>query len=220
MKRLIFIWVLLISIYSNAEAQKSLWSFELHGGVPYNIPAQLSIEQSGMPSINMTARYSSEPMTPPVFWVWRISRWRGDMSWEFEAIHHKLYLEDMPAEVQQFSISHGYNILTINRAMRLKLFKKFSYIVRIGAGAVLSHPENEIREKKLQEHGGIAELGYYFTGPVLNFTIGKQFNLYKNLFFNSELKFTPSVSWVPISTGEAEVWNFPISFAFGLGVNF
>ena len=201
-------------------AQTAGWSFELHGGLPYNIPAPLIIKQKNEKTLHFNARYRSEPINSPYYWVWRISRFQNNKSWEFEAIHHKLYLDNMPPEVQKFSISHGYNIFTINPSFNKLAFQKHSFILRLGAGVVLSHPENIIRNKDLYPNGGLFGLGYYFTGPVLNISVGKRFYINNRLFVNSEIKFSPSVSWVPIVDGHAIVWNLPVTFVLGLGIDF
>jgi len=220
MKTLLFILILSLTIPSLSLAQKANWSVELHGGVPYNIPASLMIKQKNEETLRFNARYSSEPMNSPYYWVWRISRWQNKKAWEFEAIHHKLFLDNKTPEIQGFSISHGYNILTINRAFKKRLFKKHDYILRFGAGLVLPHPENKVRNKELNPDGGLADLGYYFTGPVLNISVSKRFYMSDCLFVNTEIKFNPSVSRVPIEDGHARGWNFPLAFAIGLGFDF
>lgn len=220
MKTFIFIIGFTLTFTNISMAQKADWSFELHGGLPYNIPAPLIIKQNNEAPLRFNARFSSEPMVSPYYWVWRISRFQDHKSWEFEAIHHKLYLDNKPSEVESFGISHGYNIFTINRSFKKLAFQKYSYILRLGAGVVLSHPENKIRDKALSSDGSVFDLGYYFTGPVLNISAAKRFYIFKRLFVNTEIKFNPSVSKVPIVDGHAIVWNLPVAFAFGLGIDF
>jgi hypothetical protein len=216
---LIFIFFIFF-LFENSNAQRAQWSFEFHGGLPYNIPSPLIIKQQNENVLRLNAKYYSEPMISPYYWVWRVSRFKDDKSWEFEAIHHKIYLKNTPPEVESFGISHGYNILTVNRSYSKTAFSKFSYILRLGAGVVLAHPENNIRDKRLSTENSAFGWGYYFSGPVLNVSVAKRFYLAKYLFANFELKFNPSVSKVPIADGHAIVWNLPLAFAFGLGVDF
>jgi len=201
-------------------AQSANWSFELHGGVPYNIPAPLIIKQNNEETLRFNARFRSEPLISPYYWVLRISRFKNNKSWELEAIHHKLFLDNKPPEIQDFTISHGYNILTINRSFNKLAFKKHAYILRLGAGLVLAHPENTIRNQELNQQKGIFGWGYYIGGAVFNIAVAKRFYFTDRLFVNSEFKFNPSVSKVPIVNGHAIVWNFPVAFALGLGVDF
>ena len=203
----------------NILAQERYWSFEINGGIPYNFPSPLVIKQEGEPTIRLTARYRSEPFVSPGYYLLRGGRWNDGKAWEIEFVHHKLYLDNMPPEVQEFSISHGYNIFTVNRASEKLLFKDFNYILRLGAGVVISHPETTIRGLSLEQEGGTLGGGYYITGPVLNIAMAKRLYFLDPLFINLELKFNPSVSWIPIEGGQAIVWNFPVTFAFGMGVD-
>ena len=203
----------------NLAAQDSFWSFDIQGGVPLNIPAPLVVRQDGQPTLRFTARYRAEPFVSPGFYVIRGGRWQNGKSWELEFAHHKIFLENMPPEIEEFSISHGYNILTINRAMNKVMFRNFKYTLRLGAGVVIAHPETTIRGLSLDQEKGLFGAGYYISGPVLNITMAKQLYFLDPLFINLELKFNPSVSWVPVEQGQAIVWNFPITFAFGMGVD-
>jgi len=205
---------------TNSNAQKATWSLDLNGGLPYNIPSPLIIKQNNEPTLHLMAHYFTEPMKLPIYWDYRISRCKNNKAWDFELIHHKLYLRNLPPEVHQFSISHGYNILLINRAYTKQFLNKHAYKIRIGAGIVLSHPENEVRNKKLNSEAGLFNEGYYLTGPILNLAIGKRYYFLNLLYLNTELKFNPSFSLVPIAEGNAYVWNFPIAFTFGLGMDF
>jgi hypothetical protein len=175
----------------------------------------LSIKQSGYPDLNFVAKYYSEPFTAPVYWDWRVSRWHNNKSWELEAIHHKLYLQNKPAEVQQFSISHGYNIIFTNRGYSYK-----GLLMRLGLGFVLSHPETQIRNQNFNQNLGIAELGYYISGTALNFAIGKHFNIGDYFYINSEAKTTFSYANIPIVNGNAVLYNWAFHAVLGLGVNF
>ena len=203
-----------------AQGQKASWSFELMGGLPYNLPTSLTIKQQGEPSLRLNARYSSEPFVSPGYYIYRVTRWQENSSWELEFIHHKLYLDNRPDEVTFFHISHGYNMLMVNRAYKKPIFEKHSFLFRLGAGIVIAHPENMVRGMALDESGGIGSSGYYISGPVLNVAVAKRFYLVKRLFIITELKFNPSVSWVPVADGRATVWNMPFTFAFGMGFDF
>ena len=203
----------------HVAAQDAFWSFDIQGGIPVNIPAPLVVRQDGQPTIRLTARYRAEPFVSPGFYVIRGGRWQNDKSWELEFAHHKIFLKNMPPEIEEFSISHGYNILTMNRAMKKVLFQKFKYILRLGAGVVIAHPETTIRGLSLDQEKGLFGAGYYISGPVLNITMDKRLYFLDPLFINLELKVNPSVSWVPVEQGQAIVWNFPFTFAFGMGVD-
>ena len=210
---------LIIAFANNITAQKASWSFEIHGGLPYNIPSPLMVKQNGQADLRFNARYRSEPFKSPGYYLLRAGRWEGGKAWEVEFIHHKLFLDNHPPEIQEFSISHGYNILTVNRSLKKTLFGNIDYLLRLGAGVVIAHPETTVRNLQIDQGKGLLGAGYYITGPVLNISAGKRFYFADRLFINTELKFNPSVSWVPIAQGQAIVWNFPVAIALGMGID-
>lgn len=201
---------------TNVLAQR-YWSFELHGGTAYNIPLPLTIKQSGYPDIKIRrAQFYSEPFISPYYWDWRFTKYCNKHSFEFEAIHHKLYLDTDHPDIQRFGISHGFNILTLNYGRRFRFF-----IFRNGLGSVLMHPENTIRNKSYPEGPGFDIKGYRLRGIVWNTALAHQFLFLKNrMFLNTELKATFAKGNVPIVDGKAHLNNIALQAIFGLGVNF
>jgi len=133
MKKLISILPFILILLTAINAQKR-WIVEWHGGEVYNLPVPVTISQQGYPDIKFTARYRTDALSPPIYWNLRLSRWRNDRSWEFELVHQKLYLDNTTPEVQKFNISHGFNMITINRGYDIKTWQ-----CRAGAGIVLTH---------------------------------------------------------------------------------
>lgn len=217
MKRIyFFILIIIIFIFVNPSKAQEKWTFEFfYGGFVYNVPMPLNIKQNGEKDIRITAKYASETLNLPVYWLWRFGRWSGNASWEVEVIHHKLFLKNRPEEVENFDISHGFNLLNINRSRKYQEF-----IFRAGAGVVMAHPENTIRGKRLDEHEGIFNMGYYISGPTINLGISKHFNFSKKLFLSTEIKTSVSYANVPINDGNANVYNTAIHFILGLGYTF
>lgn len=197
------------------------YSFEIFLGEQFNIPTPLTIKQKGESTIKVDwARYKSDAWTGfnSPYYAWRIGVWDDNRAWELELIHEKIILKNKPAEVQHFNISHGYNLITINRAWRLTQYKDL--IWRIGAGVVLTHPETTIRYKK-KGYGEDFPKGFYISGPTAQIAIDKRFYLSKGLFGVLEAKFTASyATHVPIANGHAEVPNAAIHGLFGLGYEF
>jgi hypothetical protein len=91
------------------------------------------------------AEYSTEPFKESPYYAWRI----GKRRWSLELIHHKLYLENKPEDVQHFEVIHGYNLLTANR-----ILKERRFILRLGAGPVIAHPETEVCRKRFSNLEG------------------------------------------------------------------
>jgi len=214
MKIFVFIFAFIIISISITNAQ-SRWSFELHGGEVYNVPSPLIIKQQGYPDINFSARYRTDPFSLPIYWDWRFCRWQNSKSWEFEVIHHKLYLHNTTPEVQKFNISHGFNMIMLNRG-----FDKKKFQFRVGGGIVLAHPESKIRGKEFGDTGDDFDLGYFISGPVINAAISRPFYLTNRFYINTEAKTTLAYSKIKLAQGHANVYNFAIHIILGFGIDF
>ncbi len=117
---------------------------DLQGGTALNLLTPLTVWQEGYPELKFTAHYSVKPLEESPYYSWRIARWKGKRAWELELVHFKLYLDNPPPQIQCFQITHGYNLLTVNRA-----WDREKYILRAGAGLVIIHPETIVRGKEL-----------------------------------------------------------------------
>jgi len=210
MKRIIII--LLFNITAMLSFAQKHWTFELHGGQVYNLPMPLFVKQSGFPVIRLNARFDTEGFTLPVYWDMRLGRWQNEHLWEVELIHHKLYLHNTTPEVQKFNISHGFNMIMVNRG-----FEKNSFRYRAGAGVVLAHPESIIRGKEFGNSAEDLDMGYFLTGPVLNLSVGRPIHLLKRVYLNPEVKTTFAYSKIKISDGYAHVYNLAFHLILGFG---
>lgn len=199
-------------IFVNAQSR---WTFETQCGQVFNMPMPLNIRQESYPDIKLRARYSSESFILPVYWDIRLGRWQNERAWEFEAIHHKLYLNNTTSEVQKFNISHGFNLIMVNRG-----FEKKSFRYRAGAGIVLAHPESKIRGKEFGDSADDTDLGYYISGPVVNLAISKPFYIGSRFYINAEAKTTLAYSNIKVAQGNSDVYNIAIHIVLGLGVGF
>ena len=213
MKRIFFIASIIIGSCIDSQAQ-SLWTFEFQGGGAYNVPMPLSIRQQGYPDINLTAHYHTEALTLPVYMEVRLGRWQKDRSWEIEFIHHKLYLENTTHEVQKFNLSHGFNMIFLNRGFDQKTFRYHA-----GIGIVITHPESTIRGKEFGDSENTWDLGYYLSGPVMNLAISKPIWLSNRFFINAEAKTTFAYASVKVAQGNADVFNLTFHLILGVGVN-
>lgn len=208
------ITILLVLLGVVISSGQSRWSFELHGGEVYNVPMPLKIAQEGFSDLKLTARYHTEALTLPVYWDCRISKWKSNKSWELEAIHHKLYLENTTPEVEKFNISHGFNMIFVNRG-----FEKNKFRYRTGLGMVLVHPESKIRGLEFGNSTDDWDLGYYLTGPVLNLAVSKPIKLSGRFYANVEGKTTCAYSRIKIANGHADVYNLALHLNIGFGVD-
>ncbi len=154
------------------------WTVEGFGGSSYSFPTPLRIRQFGYEDIDITARYETKPFEKDPYYAWRVGKWNHDKAWEIEFVHQKLYLENKPAEVQQFQITYGYGLLTLNRA-----WEGHGLIYRVGLGIVITNPATTVRGKEKPRGGGIFNMGYFISGPTIQAAIGKRFYFQKDLFF-------------------------------------
>jgi hypothetical protein len=207
----LFLSIIILFALNTSQAQK-LIAIEFYSGLPYNVPLPLTISQVGEQDISLTAHYRSEPFEIPIYWNWRISYWDDNHAFEIEATHHKIFLKNTPPEIQEFSISHGFNTITFNYA-----WKDYGFVFRAGCGVVLAHPESILRGKKFDESGGIFGAAYQLTGPTINLAAGKRFNITRRLFFELDTKINLSYAKVPVADGEAKLYNIAVQFNFGLG---
>jgi hypothetical protein len=175
----------------------------------------LKIEQAGEPDIEFHARYKTRPFDGPIYYAVRLGFKYRKMDWEIQFIHHKLYLTNPPPEVQHFEISHGFNLMTLNR-----VFPARTVSLRIGLGFVLPHTQSEVRNRKYTSIGGILGLGYRFAGPVFLAGLGKRFPLGRSLFFALDTQVVYARAGVPIANGKATASNCSAHGLFGLGYEF
>ena len=214
MSKVIQLVVLAIIISLGAFGQ-SKWSIEVHGGDVLNLPLPLIIKQNGNPPIKITAHYSTEALTLPVYWDLRLSRWKEGKSIEAELIHHKLYLDNTTSEIEKFNISHGFNMLFFNRG-----FEKRKFRVHTGIGMVIIHPESRIRGLEFGDSTNDWDLGYYISGPAFNLAFGRPVRLSNRFFLNLEGKTTAAYSNAKIAKGHATVFNLAFHLNIGFGVDF
>ncbi len=204
----------LLAPLASAET-KDAWSFEMFLGSAWNFPIPLIIRQESQSDISLTAQYDTEPLKESPYYAWRIGRWTEGRAWELELVHHKVYLRNEPSDVQHFEISHGYNLITVNRAWPYK-----GLTLRLGGGLVVAHPETKIRNQEFPADAGALGLGFFIAGPTGQATIAKKFYFKKGFFGTIETKFTMSYAWVPIVDGDADAPVIAVHGLFGLGYEF
>src|SRR3954470_12198178 len=115
------------------------WNLEVAGGDALSFHNRLKIEQEGGYSQSVNADYETRAFRSPLYYMLRAGRWQGDEGWELSLLHHKLYLTNPPPGVSGLSVSHGFNVITVNRA-----FNRGDWTWRLGAGPVVTHAEATI----------------------------------------------------------------------------
>jgi hypothetical protein len=189
-----------------ADAQ---WRVEAFTGTAHNFTTPLSVHQPGSPEFRMDARYDTKPFTGSPYYSARVGWWKGSSGWELQLLHHKLYLANPSDEVSHLEISHGYNMVAVNRA-----WERWGLVLRGGAGIVYTFPETTVRGRKRPV------LGYDLSGFTVAAGLGGRWPRAGRLSLAGELKLTLSWATVPVFEGEADVPNRALHFLAGVGYRF
>lgn len=200
--------------YDSGDLER-IKTFEVFGGTAFNFRLPTKIEQSGQPDLDFDAKYQTRPFEEALYYSIRFGRWRNGRATEIEWLHHKLYMVDKPAEVQKFDISHGFNMVFLNRAK-----EKNGVIYRVGGGPVITHPENTVRGLSLPEDGGIFDKGYYLSGAAVQLACGKRFDFSERWYGALEAKATFAYARVKVEDGHANVGNIAAHILFGIGYRY
>ena len=194
-----------------------VFSFEVMGGSAYNLPTPLTVRQSGYPDIYLWADYDTKPFGPYTpYYVWRASLWDKDEAWEFEQVHHRIFLTNPPPEIQDFSVHFGYNYFFLGHA-----WKKADFILHLGVGPVISNPQNMVRGQRLHTAGtGWFDQGYDLSGVGFQGAVSRDFYYAKNGFVLLEVALIGGWAQVPVVNGSADVPNLAFHGHIGTGVSF
>lgn len=193
------------------EAADDHWALEAYGGTAYNLRNRLTITQEGGYSQTVDADYRTRPLKAPPYYSLRGARWHEDAGWEVSLIHHKLYLANPPAGTSDVSVSHGFNILSVNRAWRAG-----EWTYRLGAGPVVTHAEATI-------NGSRYDGPYKLSGAALLAGGGRRFYLREKTYLSIEGLLSaayanPTLPGSP--SGELKIRNVAVHALFGIGHEF
>ncbi|MCI0412003.1 hypothetical protein L0222_04275 [bacterium] len=188
---------LLFVLFMNCSVAIAGWHVEGSVGFVHNFSTELKID-----ALATDADYETRSFERPLYYSVRV----GSATWDVELIHQKIYLKNPEGEVQAFSISHGYNLILLNYARRID-----DFIIRVGAGAVLAHPEIRFREN-------FFEPGYNLTGPAFQASVQKKFPISERLFLSAEGKFTAARAHFTINEMKVSAPNIALHALFGFGL--
>jgi hypothetical protein len=208
----LLIWLLFLPAICLSQVRT--WEVALAGGAIANFKTPLKINQNNETALKIKAKYKSEPFKSPVYYDIRVGTWQENKGWGLKFTHHKIILRNKPPEVQRFSITDGFNLLTLNR-----LWQQQSFTFSVGGGVVITHPESTIRNQVFPENRGIFNKGYYLSGPTLEADVAKKFYFSEHWFILPEGRVTASYVRVPVQDGHAQVTNTALHLLIGLGYN-
>ena len=189
------------------------WAVEAFLGTAQSAPSRLTIRQAGEPTLSFTARYATRPINDAPYYAIRVSRWwRSGWGLFADNLHHKLYLENNPPEVQEFEVTYGYNFLALGPAWR-----SGEWSVLAGTGPVLTNPTSTIRGLEKAHVGGFFGLGYYVDGAHVQLGVNRRFHVARWAFISADLRASAAWARVDVAEGTADVPNYAIHLLVGVG---
>lgn len=212
-------------VTSTQAAPKDGWELVFYLGTSFSKNETLTIKQDGYPDITMDdVEFATKPFDSPPYYGIRLGRWSDGHAWEVEHIHQKIYVDELPDEVQHFEITDGYNLFLFNSAWQLE---KYNVISRIGIGPVIAHPQITVRGMTNHESGGGAiptvwdsDSGYQWAGAGAQIALEKEFRLNNNWLLSIEGKLSHANANIDIAGGSVSVPNTAIHLVGGIKYDF
>ena len=178
------VWVTCALVAASSSSAIELSSFEFMLGDAWNLDTTLSVGFN--------------------------RRERG--AWELQFVHHKIHLTNTTEEIQHFEITHGLNVVTVNRT-----FETLPVAMRVGGGFIIAHPESVVRGLSWYDEGGIFDSGYHLTGPAILGGVGKHFRVSSRLSVGLEVQLIAAWAKVPVAEGSATAPNVALHGMVGVG---
>lgn len=208
-------FVFVMSCFASSGQKIQKVNFDLNFGSAYNTPTYLKIYQENTTDIELTADFATEGFKNPVYWDYKLELETEKYIYGLRSTHHKLVLRNPTPEIDNFSITHGYNLFSAYFG-----WKKKHFDVLVGGGIAFSHPEGVIHGKYIALEEGIRLYGgrYRLTGPNFEAAIRRKTYLYKRLYLNTGVRFTAGYAKPKIIDGYVE--TYPVSFHAIVGLGF
>jgi hypothetical protein len=195
--------------FGPTAARADQWRFQVSSGQPLNLPTNLTIDQDGQTVVDETVHWISRPLKQPLYWALRIS-WEGDKAaWDLQLLHHKMHHPERGDPLQNFEVTHGFNILTLARRFMLNHFD-----VSVGGGVVIPHAEFLLNGRHYVDGG------YGIGGPAFLAAVSRFLPLGQRLFLNAEAAGIAARARMTIEDTEVQVVSLALHLQAGIGVRF
>jgi hypothetical protein len=190
-------------------------TLEAMGGSAYNVPTPLTIHQASFPDIHFTAHYATKPFGPYApYYSWRLNLWDSHGAWEFQHVHHRLFLTNTTPEVTYFAVHFGYNYFLAGRAWRLH-----GFVVHTTGGLIVTNPDNVVRGLRLNTtNAGPFDVGYRLSGGGAALSVSRRAVITPHFYLLADGGLLVAHATVPVAEGSAVVPN--VGFHGHLGVGF
>lgn len=202
-------------LFSQLSYSQNNWKISLgiSTGGAYNFPSKLVIHQEGLPDISMKAKFDTEAFVLPWYWDINGSVQRNEWIYGMHFNHHKLVLTNPTSDIQNFEISHGFNMVNGFIGKRFKDFYS-----SLGIGVSFSHPEGVVRGRWIANQKGIPLLsGFYdLSGPNFEASIGKKWAFSKCFEAYAECRTTFSTGNIKTHDGSIDLTTGSIHLNVGL----
>jgi hypothetical protein len=154
------------------------WSLDVLIGDAYNADSHTRIKHHELGDFSFDGDYETHGFESPLHYAWRIARRDDDGAWELQLLHHKIFLQNRPSGVDALSVSHGFNIVTINRAVEHR-----GWHLRAGLGPVITHTEARIL-------GASYDGPYEIAGAAALIGVGREVELGAHFYLLGEVSGT------------------------------
>lgn len=209
-RTLLVILAILALAVSPAAAQ---WRVEAWFGDAWNARAPITFSQDGQPDIKLTPDWSSRPWRPTWYYSGRVAKWKDDRGWAFHYMHHKLYLDNPTAEVTQFRITNGINMLLVERLWRTK-----GWEFAVGAGPTLIVPFSTIRGRSYGRSQGIWGSRYDLGAASLEAGVARRVKLLPYTYGSLTAAVTATTISAKIADGRAKTMNYALHLQYGISL--
>lgn len=233
-----------LGLLGTVQAMRAEVVVSVFSGVALTENNDLRLRQTGGTDLTFHAvSYQGRDFESPQYYGGRVSYFLPQQPhWGFgaEFFHMKMYLnagetvhvtgsraglpvndfERIDNTIQDFSISHGLNFLTLDATYRWlpghrdgDFLGRFQPYVGAGIGAVIPHVESTV--------GGVRREGYQWRGPGVQGFAGLNFDLLRHLSLFVEYKLTyANLDTLDIPGGSIALIPFTHHFVSGLSVRF
>lgn len=112
--------------------------------------------------ITTDVSWEDESFESPIYYGARVSYFYDAWGIALDFFHAKIHLDDPVPGVDEFAVSHGYNVLTINLIHRWK--GTLTPYVGAGLGVILAHVEANVGPERVSEYQLEAPAAQGFAG--------------------------------------------------------